>query len=322
MPVTIIFYGLTRSLKKTIKSLKKNIFKPLSDQNIPFQIYIHTYDLKELSNERSGENKVKLDHNSDLKLIQSVTKATKITIKVTRQEDFLNSIKIEDYISHGDPWGHTNENVKYKSLKNLLCQLNSLRIISEIAIKRQDDAYLFLRPDLLYVDKLDIEVIKTCEQFPIHNNIKKAGIVFTPPWAKNGGLNDRIACCSFESAKLYGLRFNNSQKYSQKKTLHSETYLDSTLYYVKRQRFFIRALRIRANGNISPDIPKFSNIEKQKDLERNINDLLTEIKLPEELILNICEYADFRCYLCKKKLFPWKMIGYSGIYLCNNECYA
>ena len=54
MPVTIIFYGLTRSLKKTIKSLKKNIFKPLNDENIPFQIYIHTYDLNELTNERSS----------------------------------------------------------------------------------------------------------------------------------------------------------------------------------------------------------------------------------------------------------------------------
>ena len=74
MPVTIIFYGLTRSLKKTIKSLKKNIFKPLNDENIPFQIYIHTYDLNELTNERSGENKAKLDHNSDLNLLKSVTK--------------------------------------------------------------------------------------------------------------------------------------------------------------------------------------------------------------------------------------------------------
>lgn len=328
MPVTIIFYGLTRSLKKTIKSLKKNIFKPLNDENIPFQIYIHTYDLNELTNERSGENKAKLDHNSDLNLLVElgVTKETgkNLTIKVTNQENFLNSIRIEDYISHGDPWGHTNETVQYKSLKNLLCQLNSLRIISEIAIKRQDDAYLFLRPDLLYVDKLDIDVIKTCEQFPIRNNKKKAGIVFTPPWSKNGGLNDRIACCSFESAKLYGLRFNNSKEYSKKKTLHSETYLDSTLYYVKRQRFFMRALRIRANGNISPDIPKFSNIEKQKELERNIADLLEREKkdLPRELILNICEYVDFRCYLCNKVLYPWKMIGYSGLYLCSNECYA
>ena len=96
MPVTIIFYGLTRSLKKTIKSLKKNIFKPLNDENIPFQIYIHTYDLNELTNERSGENKAKLDHNSDLNLLKSVTKETgkNLTIKVTNQENFLNSIRI------------------------------------------------------------------------------------------------------------------------------------------------------------------------------------------------------------------------------------
>ena len=44
--------------------------------------------------------------------------------------------------------------------------------------------------------------------------------------------------------------------------------------------------------------------------------------LPKELILEISEYANLDCYMCGKKLCPWTMIGYSGIYLCMNECYV
>ena len=44
--------------------------------------------------------------------------------------------------------------------------------------------------------------------------------------------------------------------------------------------------------------------------------------LPRELILEISEYAGISCYICGKKLCPWTIIGYSGIYFCRNECYV
>jgi len=44
--------------------------------------------------------------------------------------------------------------------------------------------------------------------------------------------------------------------------------------------------------------------------------------LPKELILEISEYAGISCYICGKKLCPWTIIGYSGIYFCMNECYV
>ena len=47
-----------------------------------------------------------------------------------------------------------------------------------------------------------------------------------------------------------------------------------------------------------------------------------DMDLPKELILEISEYANLHCYMCGKKLCPWTMIGYSGIYLCMNECYV
>ena len=44
--------------------------------------------------------------------------------------------------------------------------------------------------------------------------------------------------------------------------------------------------------------------------------------LPRELIVEISEYAGISCYICGKKLCPWTIIGYSGIYFCRNECYV
>ena len=46
------------------------------------------------------------------------------------------------------------------------------------------------------------------------------------------------------------------------------------------------------------------------------------MRLPTELVKNICEYADLRCYLCKTQLYPWVMIGYGNdMLICLHECY-
>ena len=43
--IAVCFFGLTRSLKHTIDSIKKNIFHPLQKNNINYDIYLHTYIL-------------------------------------------------------------------------------------------------------------------------------------------------------------------------------------------------------------------------------------------------------------------------------------
>ena len=39
----IIFFGLTRSLEKTIESIKNNLLIPLKENNLEYDIFIHTY---------------------------------------------------------------------------------------------------------------------------------------------------------------------------------------------------------------------------------------------------------------------------------------
>jgi len=43
--MAILFFGLTRSLKDVYRSLKENIFDVLTNNNIEYDIFIHTYIL-------------------------------------------------------------------------------------------------------------------------------------------------------------------------------------------------------------------------------------------------------------------------------------
>jgi hypothetical protein len=54
--VALAFYGLTRSLHYTIKSIRSNIFVPLTESGYTYDVYLHTYDLKHLVNQRSKES--------------------------------------------------------------------------------------------------------------------------------------------------------------------------------------------------------------------------------------------------------------------------
>ena len=61
--ICICFFGLTRSLKYTHPSINEHILKILILNNYYFDIYLHTYDLDKLTNNRSNEKNIKLDFN-------------------------------------------------------------------------------------------------------------------------------------------------------------------------------------------------------------------------------------------------------------------
>ena len=53
--VALAFYGLTRSLGYTADAIRENIFGALTDAGYTYDVYLHTYDLQNLTNSRSGE---------------------------------------------------------------------------------------------------------------------------------------------------------------------------------------------------------------------------------------------------------------------------
>ena len=68
MKIAIGFFGITRSLKYNINSIKQNIFNVFGENNIEYDIFMHTYFLKSYENKRAGEKTNKID-NEEYKLL-------------------------------------------------------------------------------------------------------------------------------------------------------------------------------------------------------------------------------------------------------------
>lgn len=232
MHIAICFFGLTRSLKYTIESIKKNIFEVLSSNGITYTKFLHTYDLEELTNARSQENKCKLDKD-EYKLLNCEN------VVVTNQMLYLKNLEFDTYKRNGDPW---NDN--YKSLQNFLCQMNSLNEVTK-SWKQSGNTYdlvLYIRPDLKY-NKLCIEDI-------LQSHREK--LVLTPSFALFGGYNDRMAVGPPESMVVYGTRLSFAKEYAENHPLHSETFLKYVLNkngIKHKSTFRLRGKRVRANGN-------------------------------------------------------------------------
>ena len=231
--ICICFYGLTRSLKYTINSIQNNILKILIKNNYYFDIYLHTYNLDVINNERSNEINLKLD-NQEYKLLNCDY------IKIDNQDDFDKTVNINQYLINGDPWP---ENPKV-SLLNLLRQLNSLnKVASIIKPNINYSHYLYLRPDLKYLNEFDIQIIKNY----------KNNEFYTPIWGKFGGLNDRLGFGNKKVMIQFANRIKKTIEYSKTNKLHSETFLKYVMKEFIIKDIKMKANRIRANGVESKD---------------------------------------------------------------------
>tara|TARA_Y100000992_G_scaffold172954_1_gene116584 strand:+ start:5723 stop:6493 length:771 start_codon:yes stop_codon:yes gene_type:complete len=235
--IAVCFFGLTRSLKHTYPSIQKNIFKVLERHNIKYDIFLHTYDLNTLSNKRSGETCCTLD-TDEWKLLKPTEH------KITNQQSFDESFHWDMLFKHGDIWKDG-----FKSVKNAIRQLNSLKQVTSLWIDKPPyDYYIYIRPDLYYVNEINVNDI--LEHLHLNN------ILVIPYWGNyRGGFNDRIAYGSYNVMKTYGMRIQFLNKFFKnskvKKPYHSERYLTKV---IREHQIFIRfcklrGIRVRANLN-------------------------------------------------------------------------
>ena len=235
--VAVCFFGLTRSLKYTIDSIKKHIFKQLDDSSIEYDIILHTYNLKHLKLIRSGENS-KLDIN-EWKLLNPKY------YQIDNQDEFDKSYNYEYVKSFGDAW-----NTNFENTYNLIRQFNSLQQVWKLSQKANVnyDCYLFLRPDLKYTKPLDTS--------QIIESINNPDNIYTPTWALFRGCNDRMSLGSKKTMKIYANRIEEVHTYldSTKTPLHAERFLKYVLgkNNVKNKEFKMIGKRIRANGIVAP----------------------------------------------------------------------
>jgi hypothetical protein len=235
MKVAVGFFGITRSLKYTIKSINENIFNILKINNIDYDIYIHTYYLTNYKNIRTVEVIKDEDiNNEEYKLLN----ANYIEIDV--QENIKIKINLLLYRSHKDPW-----NTNYNSVDNfILSQYSKLRLTKLIEKNKINyDYILFMRPDCLYINKLPIQYL----------NLVNDKSIIIPNFHLYGSIpfNDRFCICNMTTYKIYGEVFDLLLDISKNKPLHSESILGEIMCNNKLNiiKILFNFSRVRFNGN-------------------------------------------------------------------------
>ncbi len=241
MKVALCFWGLTRSLDYTLESIESCIFQPLRDAGIEYSIFLHTYTLyRPYTNIRASEFGLQLK-NTAWKLLQPTN------YSIENQDIIDKQLNLEAYRTMGDPWGNepSSNSDPYGTLNNHIRALWSLHQVTELWTTSTEtfDAVIYLRPDMLYRRKLNVEWIRTLEDNQI----------YMPNFHLIDGCNDRFAIGKPSVMRIYGTRYGGALKYSKSLQLHSEKYLSFVLYYntitIKYIVFPFR--RMRADGNIN-----------------------------------------------------------------------
>jgi len=253
--VVVIFYGLPRSLFWTIESIERQITFPLQ-QHFRVDVSVHSYVYNSTySNIRSEESNVELN-NDEWKLLSPDFLETESVETVKLEYEGL----LDKLSAFGDAW---NDN--FKSLRNYVLALHSLeRAVSLIrASKRFYVGALIFRPDLYYLDPIDIRLLLNGIQ-----QMKAHATIIVPCWQSWHGVNDRFMYGDFEYVMTVGQRIHAVLRYCEnnREALHGERFLEWFLNFgvqgalsATSQRSMSlsctkqRAIRIRAHGSTTKE---------------------------------------------------------------------
>jgi len=234
MRIFLGFFGITRSLRHTIGSITKHIFEPLQQAGFAPARYGHFHLPDGIFNRRSGEFGLAIDREEAALLeLQGC--------QLDQQHPALIAETLAIAHRYPDPYGDN-----YSSAANLCFQLRSLHELWNLIEPQitEQDWVVFLRPDLLYLDRLDLPNI-------VAGLSRQNADLAVPAWQPWGGLNDRFAIANARAAQIYATRITRVEAATKKiGALHAETLLAFTVgaQRLRVGRLQQRALRIRANG--------------------------------------------------------------------------
>ena len=212
MRIAIIFFGLTRTLEKTIDSLKTNLFAPLEEACVSYDVFIHTYKINgPYRNAWSGEN-VDNYHNEDVEILNPKY------LLFDDQETIEKSIDFSEYYKKLGSWSKqlSPELTRYL-IKNMCLALYSKKQITMLFDEHIDDYdyAMIIRPDTKLHNKIDVSYF---------NELNESNIII-PEKDQWSGCNDRICLGKPNVVSYYGKLFDDLKEYSENKSIISEVYL-------------------------------------------------------------------------------------------------
>uniref|UniRef100_A0A6C0HSD7 Glycosyltransferase n=1 Tax=viral metagenome TaxID=1070528 RepID=A0A6C0HSD7_9ZZZZ len=233
MKIALAFFGITRSLKYTIKSIKRNILQHLKESGIDCDIFMHTYKINNYANIRTKEKPTSYNNN-EYKLLNPKY------IQIDVQEEIKKKINMSRYRTHKDPW-----NTGYNSVDNfILAQYSKGQVVKMIDNTNINyDYIMYVRPDCLYTHKLNVQYLRDVDDTTI----------CIPNFHLFGPhkFNDRFCITNMKTYKFYGNTFDKLLNISKQKSLHSERVLGELMnnYDLKIIRVPFIFLRVRCNGS-------------------------------------------------------------------------
>ena len=235
--VFVGLYGLNRSLRWTWRSLERCFLRPLALAGIAPAVAAHFNMPATVDNIQSQEKNVR--HRN-----------------VGWQRLPLQGLLLED--QRADPLSpevqrwmkpafDDDNDEAWQTRRNLIYQLYSIRRLWDLCglmNAQKFDIFVFLRPDMEYLDPIDIAGVGSL--------IRDREVdLITPEWGKWTGLNDRFAFCSRRGAQAYAKRLDHVDAFCREKGfLQAEQLLlhVATSQGLKLADTAIRAMRVRANG--------------------------------------------------------------------------
>lgn len=232
MKVAVAFFGIPRNSSICFPSIEQNIYRCLPD-HAQVESFYHLYEPQMVSNPRSGEHG----------FIDELNYRNFALMTGTREVagGCLKRWRFDEIKQYGDVWKDD-----FKSLSNLVHQLNSLYAVTELVEGFDPDVVLFVRPDLFYHDALPAFVLNAC--------VSQGGAVYIPHWQWWNGLNDRFAVCGRDAYGAYGRRAQLMSSFCirQRRGLHAERLLRFSMAQagVSLRTLDMRASRVRLNGQL------------------------------------------------------------------------
>ena len=200
MDIAIVYFGLTRSIKKVYQSHIRHIYQVLDRNQITYKKFIHTWSMKDgIQNIADQILPQRIDYE-EYKLLSPDS------YKIDSEEDFISSINMDDYF-YKDVWnekGHCMEGEWIpKMVSNHVCMLESQKRATTMLEEyiqqtgHTPKCILFIRPD-----------IECYNDFPLDRIILHNNIINLPDHSHHEGLNDQIALIHYDFLEHYGKRIN------------------------------------------------------------------------------------------------------------------
>jgi hypothetical protein len=200
MDIAIIYFGLTRSIKKVYQSHIRHIYQVLERNKITYKKFMHTWSMKDgIQNIADQILPQRIDYE-EYKLLYPDS------YKIDSEEDFLSSINMDDYF-YKDVWnekGHCMEGEWIpKMVSNHVCMLESQKratTMLEEYIEKTGNVpkiVLFIRPDIECYTDLPLEHI-VFDNYTIN----------LPDHSHHEGLNDQVALIHYNFLEKYGKRIS------------------------------------------------------------------------------------------------------------------